>query len=77
MSSRTVKKGKKFLAYGSGNFGPFAVATYRIAPKQYLKASIGAKGLRVGVMQRGKKCNYEAYLNTLTGNPGFRIKRRK
>ena len=42
-------RGKDFLAYGLGRYGPYVVVTHRVAPRTVLKATAGSKGATVGV----------------------------
>ena len=74
--SKSIKRGKNFLAFGLGKYGPYMTYTRRIAGRTYAKASIGTKGALVGIKYSGKSISTQGMHNLSTGSNSFSLKRK-
>ncbi|MBY8997275.1 MAG: hypothetical protein KGD60_06045 [Candidatus Thorarchaeota archaeon] len=71
------KRGKNFLAYGWGRYGPYAVATRRVRRGVYAKTSIGLKGILAGLKHSNKYFSVQGMVNVLSGKTSVSAKRRR
>ncbi len=73
----SVKRGKNFLAFGWGKYGPYAVGTRWIRKGFYAKTSVGLKGALAGLKHTNRHFSVQGMVNLLTGKPSVSAKRNR
>ncbi len=68
-------RGKNFLAYGIGRYGPYAVATRRVAPKTVLKTTTGLRGTTLGIKSSYGRHKVEVGYNITARHPYVKYSR--
>jgi hypothetical protein len=73
----SIKRGRNFLAFGWGKYGPYVVGTRRIRRGFYAKTSVGLRGVLAGLKHANRYFSAQGMVNLLTGKPSFSAKRNK